>query len=126
MRPELFGQLIRFGTVGIIATVIHTGVLVTLVEAFYLSPTPSNMVAFGCALTASYIGNYFWTYRSSASHTDTVIKFLAIALSAAALNYSIFHLMVDRLQLHYMFALGVVLVTVPSITFIFQKTWAFR
>lgn len=125
MQWHLARQISRFGVTGITATTVHSLVLVVFVEVGGWAPTTANMVAFLCAVTVSYLGNYHWTYQSSRQHRSSVWRFVFVAIVAALMNYAIFILMVDHWNLHYLLALVVVMTTVPLFSFTVQKHWVF-
>ena len=125
MRKDSVQQVSRFGITGVAATLVHSVVLIVLVEMGRWSPTPANMIAFSFAVAVSYLGNYYWTYGSRRAHRYSILRFAFIAIVAAALNYMIFWLMVEQWSLHYLLALLVVMSTVPVISFLVQKKWVF-
>ena len=126
VRRGVSGQLARFGVVGVTATIVHTVVLVTLVEFHAVAPTSANMAAFASAVAFSYLGNYHWTYASRASHALSLAKFILVALLATTMNYAIFSLLVGEWGLHYLIALFVVIGTLPFVSFTLQRWWVFR
>lgn len=119
-------QIFRFGIIGVAATVIHSGVVVSLVELGGLSPTPANLLAFGCALGASYVGHYYWTFRAISPHATAFVRFAIAAATGLVLNYALFFAIVDMWRANYLIALCAVLVVVPAVTFTMNKLWAFR
>jgi putative flippase GtrA len=125
MVSHFYGQISRFGMIGLAATGVHCLALVALVEKGAWAATPANMIAFSMAVAISYVGNYYWTYRSSRHHSKSAWRFALVAASAAVLNFLIFSLIVDRWHMHYAIALIVVLAAVPLLSFLVQRKWVF-
>jgi putative flippase GtrA len=122
---DIARQVSKFGMTGIIATIVHSLVLVVLVEFGGWAPTPANLVAFLSAAVVSYTGNYYWTYDSNRDHRHSIWRFVFVALIAALMNYLIFTLMVDQWNAHYLLALVVVITIVPLFSFTVQRYWVF-
>lgn len=57
------GEILRFGTVGILATLVHFGTLSVGVAIADLSPVLMNSVAFCFAAAVTYSGQSFWVFR---------------------------------------------------------------
>ena len=125
MKWNLLIQLSKFGIVGVLATTLHTAILVVLVEVGHRDPTLANMFAFMCAGIVSYTGNYYWTYFSNREHVRTGWRFILVVIVAASMNYTIFALMVNQFGIHYIFALAAVILVVPLFSFTVQKHWVF-
>ena len=121
-----FQEILRFATVGVIGTLVHGGLLIGLVEYLQLEPVYANLFAFAAAFVTSYLGHYYWTYRSTEPHRNTAIKFAVTAISGLLANYVIFLVMIDWLDFHYLWAFAAVLVMIPAGTYLLHKTWAFK
>jgi len=119
-------ELLRFATVGIISTLVHGGVLMAMVESDILAATYANLCAFTVAFLTSYLGHYHWTYKADQPHLPTATKFVVTAIGGLLLNYLIFLVMVDILELHYLWAFGLVVTVIPSLTYVMHKGWAFK
>ena len=59
------GQVVRYGIVGIIGTVLHIGTLALLVERFQVEPVLSSIIGFliQCAIIFTFLTAY--RYESS-------------------------------------------------------------
>ena len=119
-------QITRFGIVGILATSVHTGILMLLVEAFSVAATIANVIAFLLAFVVSYVGHYYWTYKIDTAHSSTMARFFIVAVGGLLLNYLIFFIVVDTLGYYYLLALLLVLLIVPAMTYLAQRLWALK
>ncbi len=63
MSTKTGHELIRFGLVGAINTLLDLGTFVLFHRAFHLAPLLANTLAFGLAVTNSYFMNRRWTFR---------------------------------------------------------------
>ncbi len=122
--PEIM-RLIRFGIVGVGATLVHIGVALLSLNYIINSPQISNAIGFLVAFIVSFTGQYFWTFKSTKHPLTAVIKFFCVALtgflgSAALLGY---------LSAHTEFAQEIKLILsiciIPFITYITGKYFIF-
>lgn len=119
-------QVTRFGVVGVMATSVHTGILILLVELSSVTATVANVIAFLLAFVVSYVGHYYWTYKLEAAHSSTIAQFFIIAIGGLLLNYLIFFIVVDMFGYYYLLALLLVLLIVPAMTYVAQRLWVLR
>lgn len=115
----------RFAGVGVLATLIHGLALNLLVLGANLHPTLANVGAFLCAFSISYLGHYYFSFRSRQDHVAAAPKFFVAALIGLIYNILAFTIIVNLLQLHYMIAFGAVIVTLPPVMFLFSKKFVF-
>ncbi len=119
-------QVVRFGAVGVTATVTHVLIVVALVESGLARPFWANVVAFSTALVVSYFGNHAWTFELRGGHRRHLPRFLVVALVGLALNQGIVYGAVDLLAWDYRIALAIVVTSVPAMTFLLNRYWAFH
>jgi len=122
---RLAGQFGRFGVVGILATGVHAGVVVALVELAGLDPVTANFPAFATAVLVSYAGNRLWTFGAAGRHRVLLPRFAAVAVAGFLLNHLLLSLMVDRFGIDYRQALPVVVLVVPLLSFLLNRIWVF-
>jgi putative flippase GtrA len=123
---RLGAEVLRFGAVGIAATLTHVAIVLVLVEGGLARPFSANVVAFAAAVFVTYFGNHAWTFRLAGGHARHFPRFLPVALSGLALNQAIVYLIVDVLAWDYRISLALVVTVVPAITFVLNRQWAFR
>ena len=119
-------QISRFGFVGIVATAVHVGVGLGLHEGAGLRPLWANLVAFGCALGVSFLGQTRLTFPDSTADGGAFVRFAVVAVSGLGLNQSIVWLVTSVFARPYWLALVIVIFTVPGITFLLLKFWALK
>ncbi len=81
---DWFRRFLTFVAVGLAATALHGLIAWILVNT--LGSIPANTIGFIAALGITYAGNYRFTFRSDADHTDTVIRFLVVSAVTFALS----------------------------------------
>jgi putative flippase GtrA len=118
-------ELLRFGVVGVAASVTHVVVALLLIERAGVPLLWANALAFSVAVFVSYFGNHAWTFRRAGHHRRHFPRFLAVALGGLALNQSIVFLAVEVAGMPYLYGILLVVLIVPGLSFALSKCWAF-
>ncbi len=118
-------SFVRFSGVGVFATLIHGLALNLLVLGAGLHPTLANTGAFLSAFSISYVGHYYFSFRSRQDHAAAAPKFFIAALIGLTLNTLTFAIMVNLLQLHYMLAFAAVILILPPVMFLISRKYVF-
>ncbi len=125
-RHPSFWLIVRFGSIGIVATLVHAAVLMMGVERFGLAPSIATMIGFCAALNVSYFGHYYVTFRSSRSHIRAIPTFIVMAFAGAGANWLIFVVINTNLEKSYWLAFLIAIATIPIATFIISRTLVFH
>ena len=125
MNP-LVREVLRFGTVGAGATLVHLIVAWIANRAGGMPPYAANACGFFAAFTLSYLGHFYWTFGRQAGHTRHLPRFVIVAGIGYALTNLIIWVVVDRAGYPFEAALGTILVAVPASTWALSRIWAFR
>ena len=118
-------SVLRFAVSGGLATLTHVSVFVMLVEWFAVRPLLAATPAFVVALIVSYGMNYHWTFAVTGPHRIMLPRYVAVALLGLALNLGITYVVVDKLGGWYGYALILIVLCVPLVTFLLSKFWVF-
>jgi putative flippase GtrA len=113
----LLGKLIRFGSVGVAATLLYAA-LAAGFGLVRLGATPSSIAAYALAAVFAYLGHKRITFRSEGAHADEVPKFAAasaLGLGVAALAPIV---LTDRLHLPRAAPILATCVGVPVLNFL--------
>lgn len=131
MKPRyttrhLRGQLLRFGTVGLLATAIHATVYWYLTARFNIGALLATVAGFCAAFSVSFLGHRYWTFaHNSSGFSASLLRFLLTSLLGLCSNAYIAWLLVDRMHLPANTALlGVVFLT-PLLVFVLSRFWVF-
>lgn len=118
-------QLIRFGGVGWIATLVHVLVAVASKSFLGFLPMQANFGGFCAALVVSYFGHAHYTFDSDPRHVPQFLRFVAIALAGLATSSAIVWLIDTQLGIGFGIAMVTVAFVVPLMTFITLRLWVF-
>ena len=69
-------QLIKFGLVGVVNTLLTAGTIWILLKVFHFSDYFSNILGYTIGLTNSFIWNRRWTFESTLNIKDTLLRFI--------------------------------------------------
>lgn len=119
------GRVLRFATVGLVATATHAGMVLLLVEGYGFAPLLANFFAFLLAVLVSFVGHYHWTFSSVNSYRTAFPRFIVIAFLGLGLSQAIMFSAVSLLSLNYRFGLIAVLMLVPGLNFLANRFWTF-
>ena len=88
---KLIEQILKFGVVGIIATVIDFGVLYILSQPLGMDPVISAGISFCVSLVFNYVASmrYVFTHREDMSRSREFVIFLVLSLIGLAINEAI-------------------------------------
>src|SRR5262249_39681968 len=118
-------RIIRFAGAGAAAAATHVRVAPALTGREGLPVLTSNGLAFTVAVLLSYIGNHSWTFLRAGSHDRHLPRFLVVSLAGLALNQSIVFTTVTLAGFPYIVGILIVIVVVPTLTFLLSRSWAF-
>lgn len=119
-----FKQLLKFGVVGGISTLINSVVFLLLVDFFKVPPLLGNFLAFLCAFSISYLGHAKWTFDRD-HNTKRLTKFLVVALLGLGMNSSFVWLLSYVLHQPPIIVLIPMIFITPMILFFINKLWVF-
>lgn len=125
VKPIDLRNIVTFGVVGILATIAHVAVAIALIEIRFLQPFSANAIGFGAGFLVSYFGHHRFSFESGADHRQAMPRFLTIAGFGLFLNQAIVYVMVNLAELSYFFVLVVIIATVPPLTYLSSRRWAF-
>jgi putative flippase GtrA len=124
--PELGSQGGRFVAVGIVATLTHILVAVSLMDGVGLrSATIANALAVVAGTAVSYAGNYFWTFRRGGPHSVRLPRFVAAYMTVFGLNGLVMLIVADLGGIAYLIPLAAVVTVTPVVTFLLNRYWVF-
>ena len=121
---QLVRQLLSFGTVGMLATVVHVSLAYFLMIQTETNPYLANLAGFLAAFGISFIGNARLTFRYDGNLSGPAVRFLVISLASLALTSTITAL-VEAYGLPRWTYVAMTLAVVPPVTFLLSKFWVF-
>ena len=125
-RPALVRQLRSFLGIGVVTTVLHYALLVTLVQFAGVTPVRAALCGFTLGGVMSYRLNRRHTFGSERPHEEAIWRFTLVAGVAFVLTYALMRVMVEALLIPYLPAQVVTTSFVMIWTFAANKLWTFR
>lgn len=119
-------MMLRFATIGILATFIHMTIALCLLAAPNFPVVAANTIAFVAAFSASFAGNYFWTFRVHVDFRRSLMRYLVVASGAFLANSLALSGLLATDQFAPRIAIVISAAIVPVCTFALSRLWAFR
>ncbi len=119
------GRIIRFGFVGIAATVVYVGSSFAGIEVFGVPPVAASVLGQVLSTFVSYFGHAVFSFRVEPSHQLYLMRFLLISVLTFALNIIVTWLIADALGLSPRIAIAVVTVLIPIANYLANRFWVF-
>jgi putative flippase GtrA len=118
-------QITAFAGVGVLAAVVHYGLLIGLVEIGGWSAVPATLVGYVGGGVLSYWLNRRHTYRSDRPHEEAGWRFAVVAGVGFGLTFAGMALLNGRLGLQYLLAQVLTTLCVMAWSFVAHKYWSF-
>lgn len=123
---KLINQIIKFGLVGVIATVIDFGILTILTEFFGVYYLTSAAVAFIIATIFNYAASMRYVFTSRFSEHEKkkeMLIFLVLSIIGLILNQLLMWAFVDIIGIFYVIAKVFSTIIVMGWNFVSRKVW---
>lgn len=121
----MFAQLLRFGGIGGLATLVHVAVAMIMRGSVEMTPLQSNLAGFVSALLFSYLGHARCTFRVGLNSGTQILRFVFIALLGLAISSGTVR-SAEALGFDFGIAMAVVAVLVPVVTYLALRLWVFE
>ena len=119
---KLIIQLIKFGIVGVIATVIDLGVLMFLKEILHINVLVASALSFCASVIVNYILSMLFVFKGSeCGKAKEFVVFVALSIGGLLLNQLVMWLGTEILALYYLWVKAFACVFVPVYNFITRK-----
>ena len=119
---KLIIQLIKFGIVGVIATLIDLAVLMLLKEFMHVDVLAASAVAFSVSVIANYLLSMLFVFESSGnSKVKELLVFVALSIGGLLLNQFIMWIGTEIMTAYYLWVKAFALVFVPIYNFVTRK-----
>ena len=119
---KLIIQLIKFGVVGVIATLIDLAVLMLLKEFMHVDVLVASAVAFSVSVIANYILSMLFVFESRGnSKVKEFLVFVILSIGGLLLNQFIMWIGTEIMTAYYLWVKAFALVFVPIYNFITRK-----
>lgn len=125
-QAELLFQIIKFGLVGVINTLVsYLVTVICLALGIYI--LISNAIAFIISTACAFFLNYLFVFKSKECWWRGLIKsYCSYAFTGIGLNSVLLYILTNVLSVsEYLSPLLVLIVTIPA-NFLLNKFWAFK
>jgi putative flippase GtrA len=122
---NLLRQFAAFFGVGVVAAIVHYGLLIGLVEFGLLSAIAATLIGYVAGGLVSYGLNRAFTYRSTRNHVDASWRFALVAGVGFGLTFVLMALLHGQLGWHYLIAQLITTGVVLIWSFLAHKFWSF-
>lgn len=124
---EKFYQLIKYGVVGLINTLITWVVLSILMNVFGVSYKLSNAIGYAAGFLNSFIMNKLWTFKANQVSTiKQFVKFTAVFAVCYFIQLGLVIFMVEKLSLGENISQLIGMGFYTIIGFLFNKLFTFK
>ena len=119
-------RVIKFLSVGVIATAIQYALLILQVEIFSFSSVIASCVAYSLSSVINYLLHYYFTFGSTAKHLQSSTKFVLVALIGLLVNTFLMYALIKVVGIHYLFAQIISTLIVLVWNYLAHKHWTYR
>ena len=120
-----FGQLLRFGIVGVGVNLVLYAAYLAMVGA-QVGVKVAMSVAYAFGVMLGFVLNRRWSFGRSDDPRADVLPYLAVYIAGYLLNLSALVLFVDVIGFAHEVVQAVMVFVVAALTFLLQKYWVFR
>ncbi len=122
---HLSRQFAAFSGVGVVAAIVHYGLLIALVELAGLTPVAATLAGYLAGGVVSYALNRRLTYASDRPHAEATWRFATVALVGFVLTGILMHAFTGWLGAPYIPAQLVTTGIVLFWSFVANRVWTF-
>lgn len=119
---KLIIQLIKFGLVGVVATVIDLAVLMLLTEVVHMDVLVASALSFCASVVANYVLSMLFVFESRGeSKLKEFLAFVGLSVGGLLINQLIMWLGTEVFSVYYLFAKVFAMVFVSIYNFVTRK-----
>ena len=123
---KIFTQLMKFGIVGVVATIIDFSVLTILTEVFGVHYLTSAAIGFVVSTLFNYIASMRYVFNSRFGPHEKrkeLVIFILLSVVGLGLNQFFMWLFVEFFSIFYIFSKVLATVLVMTWNFVSRKLW---
>lgn len=121
-----FGRFIRFGIIGVLASLMYAGVTFFIVEMGVGNPIMATIVGQLCAALISYFGHQRYSFAVASTHKIFAWRFLVVFGLTFAMNVGVTWLLTENFGISHRVTIVVVTVLIPVTNYFCNRFWVFR
>jgi putative flippase GtrA len=121
----MIGQLFRFATIGVLATLIYFICLNGFTSVLHIRPVTAAVISYFISLLVSFAGQSRLTFRSGTISSVTVLKFVANSVLGLAIHAGFVYVAVARLHINQNIGAIAATIVATTISYSLMKYWIF-
>ncbi|PLX34199.1 MAG: hypothetical protein C0605_14410 [Hyphomicrobiales bacterium] len=118
-------RLLRFTWVGIASSLLYVLFVILFVEIASITSQQAAVLSYLCALVINYYAHRNFTFRSQATRTPEISKFLVLHAFNLMISFGCMLMVVNWLGMPYIFGAFLAAALVPVSTFLIMNFWVF-
>ena len=126
IQRSLLSSGLRYLFTGITTVAIYVGGAALGHRGLGLDATIANVIAYVIATAYNYTLNFYWSFRTTRSHSEAGWRYLALAGTGVVLNSIYVHATIRFLDLPLEAAAVSFAALWPFVSFFAMRYWAFR
>jgi len=123
-------QVLRYGVVGVCAATTHALVAMAAFHLLAIAPTASNFAGFVSGALISYLGSYYFTFKSpnghKYGHKRSLPRFALVWLIGIAINVGLFQTLLSLYAVPFALNVFIAIALTPIAQYLMLKFWAFK
>ena len=122
---KIFGQLLRYGIVGLASNLIGYFLYLGLTHTS-LGPKTAMSLLYIIGVVQTFLFNKKWTFKNSDSHHRVFFRYCLTYGLGYVVNLGALILLVDRLKWPHQAVQGAMILILAIMLFLIQKFWVFK
>ena len=119
---KLILQIIKFGFVGIAASVVDVGLLILLKETMHIDVTVSSAISFSVSVAVNYVLSMTFVFKGKGENkVKEFVVFVGLSVGGLLINQAIMWVGTELASIHYLIVKIFAMVLVPAYNFITRK-----
>jgi len=118
-------RLLRFGIVGVVATLTHYVLALVMVAVAGLPAQAAHVMGFLAAVPVSFLGHYHWTFRSSVNYSRAARRFFAAAAGAFLVSAMLLEVLNRLTTWDVAATILVCVLVIPGVSYVINRVFVF-
>ncbi len=119
-------QVMRYGFVGLFVASCHAVTALLLHHQFHVDATLSNFAGFIVGAILSYLGSYYFTFKSTQGHRRSLPRFALVWLIGIAINVGLFKALLNAFDVPFALNVFIAIALTPIAQYLMLHFWAFK
>ena len=119
---KLILQIIKFGFVGIAASVVDVGLLILLNEVIHMDVIVSSAISFSVSVVVNYVLSMTFVFKGKGENkVKEFVVFVGLSVGGLLINQAIMWVGTELASIHYLIVKIFAMVLVPVYNFVTRK-----